>query len=326
MQDIWISVKNRPYTSGVIALLLVALAIFATGTPRSTNTLSETKTRQTEPSTFSDLGNYEDSEIAGSTPSYGYDTTEEYADESSPSDKLIIKNGTLSMEVANLEDSVASITAIAESKGGYVVTSEISSNDYLPYYERSVLPYTTSRSAAITIRVPSEQFEAAMADIKNTSVEIFSERITGQDVTEEYTDLQAELRNLEAAETEFVRLLAQTDNVTEILQVQREITSIRGQIDVKKGRIKYLAESARLSSITVSLTETPEDAPIVEDEWSLGDTIKDATRDLVSFVQDAATSTVYAVIFYGPLAIVILLLVLGLKKVRHQKKQGNTSI
>jgi hypothetical protein len=109
--------------------------------------------------------------------------------------------------------------------------------------------------AALTIQVPAAAFDDTMNRLRKlTGVKVEGEDSTSQDVTEEYVDLKAQLTNLQAAETELVRLLAKTNSVAEILSVQRELTNVRGEIDRRQGRINYLDKRTAMSSIVVNIS------------------------------------------------------------------------
>ena len=175
------------------------------------------------------------------------------ADEGSPSDRLIIKTASLVIRVENVEQSVTDIQSLAENLNGFVTNSQIGTRNPITYYETTQPDAPTS--ATITFRVPSERLDEAITHIKSISNKVFSESVTGQDVTEEYTDLAARLTNLQAAESQLLELYERSGTIEEILKVQQQITNIRGQIEQTQGRIQYLNQSAQLSSVTVSLTE-----------------------------------------------------------------------
>lgn len=207
----------------------------------------------------------------------------------SPDTQLIIQTGSLAIGVVDVEESNTAIKEIATSLGGFVTQATINSYS----------GYSDEKYGTIAIRVPAERFDDAVTQIKDIAENVASENITGKDVTEEYTDLQAQLRNLEATENELRELFDRTGSVEQILQVQRELSNVRGQIEMKKGRIQYLEESAALSSISVTLTETAE-APLVNEEWDIVKIARDAVRDLVASFQNLLGDLTYFAIARGP--------------------------
>lgn len=131
----------------------------------------------------------------------------------------------------------------------------------------------------ITIRVPAKDFDKALAYIRGLAEKVTSERVEGQDVTEEYIDLKARLKNLEATETQLLKIMQRAGKVTDILVVYRELSKIREEIERVKGRIQYLEESTRMSTITVYLSLSQGLQPIPPAEkWQPGYILKRAWR------------------------------------------------
>jgi PKD repeat protein len=105
----------------------------------------------------------------------------------------------------------------------------------------------------ISIRVDAVYFNAAIQSLRAMAVEVERETTSGQDVTEEYIDLSARLNNLEASEAQLLNLMEQAGTVEEILEVQREVTKTREQIEQIKGRMQYLEQSSSTSLIQIQL-------------------------------------------------------------------------
>lgn len=219
-------------------------------------------------------------------------------DVSSPSDQLIIKTGTLSILVKNVRESVESIRDLSRKLGGFVTNSDISEREGIK----------GSLKATITIRVPAEKFDLALKDLKDSALKVKSEKITGQDVTEEYTDLQSRLRNLEATEEQLLQIMKRAGEIKDVLEVQKELTRIREQIETTKGRIKYLEESAQLSSITIYLATEEEELPLVEERWKPLATAKAGMRALITFWQNIADRVIFWGIFLTPIILVGLII------------------
>jgi hypothetical protein len=119
-----------------------------------------------------------------------------------------------------------------------------------------------NRRATITVRVPAGRTQEALAQIRDLAVKVESERSSANDVTEEYTDLEARQRNLEASEQQLLTLLAQAKNVQEVLQVQDRLTSTRSEIERIKGRLNLLTRLTDLATIQAQLRAEP--APVAE--------------------------------------------------------------
>lgn len=221
--------------------------------------------------------------------------------------RLIIKTGFLSLVVKDVPQGVAKIQEFAKSKGGFVVSSNISKD-------------TLSPTAEVTIRIPSEVFDGGVQEVKSMG-EVKSERVNGQDVTEEYVDLDARLKNLRLTESQFVTIMQKAQKIEDILAVQRELTQIRGEIESLQGRMKYLTESAKMSTLTVYLAADPQNLPVVDndDSWKPLAVWKDAVRSLLLLGQGVVNFLIW-IVAYIPVWIVLLAVVLGIRRVIIKRK------
>jgi hypothetical protein len=210
------------------------------------------------------------------------------------SNRLVVKTGNLAILVKDTLVAVKEVRGLAEGLGGFVLSSR---TWYVDMAEERV-------AGEVTIKVPVDKFEEAMSQVRNLALKVTSEQSSGRDVTEEYTDLQSRLTNLEVAEAQLQELMKRAGKVTEILEVQRELTRVRGNIEQTKGRMKYLEETAAMSTITVSVATEEEELPIVEEKWRPLATVKAALRTLVSFWQNLADRVIYLGIFLAPFVVV----------------------
>ncbi|MEK7281715.1 MAG: DUF4349 domain-containing protein [Chloroflexota bacterium] len=193
----------------------------------------------------------------------------------SVTDRRIIRTANLSLAVDKVSETVEAVTKMAGELGGFVVSSSRQGEE-------------VGGTASITIRVESGKFDQALSRLRGLAVRVESENTSGQDVTEEFVDLQAQLRNLEATEAQFVKLLDRAQTVEDVLKVQQALSEVRGRIESLKGRIQFLERSSDLALISVSLRPATSPEPILREGWSATETIKDALRSLSSFGQSFA--------------------------------------
>jgi vacuolar-type H+-ATPase subunit I/STV1 len=212
-------------------------------------------------------------------------------------ERLVIKNATLSIVVDDATVTVNNITKMAEEMGGFVVS--LNTSQTLASSNRKV------QSAKMVVRVPAEKLNEALAQIKKTSVEVVSENIAGQDVTSEYTDLKSQLTNLERAEKQMQTFLDQTKNTDETLKVYNQLVSIRQQIETVKGRMKYYEQSAALSAITLTITPNALNIPIQVAGWRPEGTVKESVEMLVKILQNLADFLIRFGIVCMPFIIVL---------------------
>lgn len=163
----------------------------------------------------------------------------------------VIKTADMALEVerGNFQDSVRDAIAIAGRYGGFVLSTSIDD-------ERG-------RSGSVTIRVPADSFEDALGDLENLgSVE--NQTVTGRDVSQEFIDLEARIRNFEAQEVVLLRLMGQATTVVDTIRVQHELQSVQLEIERLKGRLRFLRDQAAMSTISIGLFEAgapPSGAP-----------------------------------------------------------------
>jgi molybdopterin converting factor small subunit len=158
-------------------------------------------------------------------------------------ERMIIRTGYMTLVVVDVASAMEQITNLAASYDGFVVSSNSWQDQDRMY-------------ASISFRVVSERFNDTLKALRALAVEVKSESTSGQDVTEEYVDLTAKLRNLEAAETQLLKLMEQAGEVSDILEVQRELVKTRGEIEQTKGRMQYLEQSSSMSYIEVNLEQS----------------------------------------------------------------------
>ncbi len=217
-------------------------------------------------------------------------------------DRLVIRNANLSLVVKDPAEAIDKFSRMAEGMNGYVVTSNV--------YQTSYGVDSSGRSrminqANITLRVPSDRLNDALAQIKVASLEVRSETVTGQDVTEEYTDLQSQLRNLELAEAQLRQIMQDAQKTQDVLAVFEQLKQVQQQIEVTKGRINYLEGSAKMSEISLDLIPDIAAEPVQVGPWSPLATVKAAVRALIQGLQQLADVAIWGVICVLPIAIVI---------------------
>ncbi len=159
-------------------------------------------------------------------------------------ERKIIRNADLQLETDAPEEAQAKITQIAESKGGFVVESTQSSSD---------VKATKRDTVTMTVRVPSAKFDEALNEIRQAASRVIVETVKGQDVTEEFIDIEARLKTQKALEEQFLEIMKRSNSVADALNVQTEIARVRGEIEKVEGRKGFLENQASLSTIKIKL-------------------------------------------------------------------------
>ncbi len=208
-------------------------------------------------------------------------------------ERKIIRNADISLELDAPAEAQQKIASLAEARGGFVVTSES---------RQQALSGSSAMSEIMTmeVRVPAAQFDATINEIRKLGNRVASEKITGQDVTEEYIDLEARIRTQKALEAQFLEIMKGAKEVSDALQVQRELMNVRTEIERIEGRRRFLESQTSLSTIKVTL-QPP--APLVS-TTGFFHSIKSAFGDGI----DAAAAIVLFLIRFIIILIPILVL------------------
>ena len=161
-------------------------------------------------------------------------------------ERKIIRNAELTLETKSPADGQRKVAGIAEAHGGFVVTSDARQRQRDGESKPEMI-------VTVVARVPAAQFAAVLDEIRAMGSRVQQEKITGQDVTEEYIDLEARIRSKQALEAQFLEIMKQARTVTDALEVQRQLSDVRSEIERLEGRRRFLENQSSLSTVTVTL-------------------------------------------------------------------------
>jgi len=208
--------------------------------------------------------------------------------------RLIIKNGEINLLVADTNRAIDQVTDIAVNSGGYVVSSRTWEQDGFKF-------------ATLTLGVPVDQFEAVQRQLRALALNVMSDTASGQDVSEEFVDLQSRLVNLEATAARIREFLDQAKDVEEALQVNARLTEVENEIEQIKGRMNFLQDRAAFSTILVNLepqrptpTPTPTPTPVA---WMPEKTFSAATGTLSDILRSIGDLVIWLGVVVGPFAV-----------------------
>jgi hypothetical protein len=202
--------------------------------------------------------------------------------------RRVIHHADLELEADSADEALRVVGAVAEARGGFLLSSDTRRD-------------SEGTHLHIVLRVPAREFQGALAALRGAGRRVASESVTGEDVTEEYEDLEARLRAARAVEASYLELLTHSASVHDSLEVQAKLGEARTEIERLEGRQRYLQDQTDLSTITVRLT-VPE-AP------ALADSLREAGQDAVTVGRAVLVGSVRLV---GVLLPVFALLVLPL--------------
>jgi hypothetical protein len=208
---------------------------------------------------------------------------------------MIIRNGTLSLWVEDVEGSVERARQIAGKYDGFVSAS----NTRIEKVKIGA-GEEERQLATLTLQVPSRAFDLAVQELRALG-RVESEVGTSQDVTEEYVDLDSNLRNLRRTEEAVAGMLSRAQRLEEVMMLTRELTQIRGQIERIEGRKRFLERRSDFSALTLNLqppptaaAATPGPSPLA---WNPGQTAERGWNASLRVLRTVADLVILAVAF-----------------------------
>ena len=242
-------------------------------------------------------------------------------DEVQTTERLVIQDASLVIVVDDPSSTLDEIAILAEDMGGYVVSANL--------FQTETGDGIQVMEGTITVRVPAEELNAALETIKGYSdQDPLNENISSQDVTSEYVDLQSRLRNLEAAETKLIGIMNDANRTEDVLAVYNELVEVQGEIEITKGRINYLEQSAALSSITTQLVADEAVQPLSIGGWEPVGVVKSAIQALINALKFLVNAGIWVIIFVLPIVLILFVVVfLPIRwLVRRLRRSGSKAV
>ena len=237
-------------------------------------------------------------------------------------DRLVIMNADLTIVIPDPKLKLEAIAQLASDLDGFVVSENM--------YQTSLQNGGTAPEGSISIRVPSGKLDVALSQIKSDAVEVRNEDRNGQDVTQEYVDLQSQLDSLQAAESQLTIIMQNATKTEDVLAVFNQLESYRQQINVIKGQMQYYKQSATYSLINVSLVAEQTIQPIEIGGWKPVGVARDAIQSLIKFWQGFVNFLIkffllvlpVLITIFGPIALVIWGILALVKRNKKRKAQA----
>ncbi len=210
------------------------------------------------------------------------------------------------MLVADTDRALDQATSVATDTGGYIVASRT-------WLENGF------KHAEMTMGVPVDQFEVAQRRLRGLAVEVLNDTASGQDVSDEFVDLQSRLNNQEATAARIREFLKDAKTVEEALKVNAQLTEVENEIEQIKGRMQYLKDRSAFSTLVVTLnpqlptptptltpTPTPTPTPAY---WQPGKTVEAAGDTLGGLLRGLIDAVIYFGIVLLPFVIPVLAII-----------------
>ncbi len=224
-------VANRQFWAGVAATIAVGTLV-VTGVPNLVRTrimtASEDFQGETAAATY------------GSRRSLKQTVAATLSTAGNSEDRKMVRTGSMDILVKNPKEVSDKIRTLAEQAGGFLVNSETYGAD-------------NASSASMTIRIPVDKFEQVRTQITKLGMQVETEKVNAQDVTREYVDQSARLRNLRAQEAQYLGILKQAKTVKDTIEVSDKLNEVRGEIEQQQAEFDALSKQVETVALTISL-------------------------------------------------------------------------
>jgi Domain of unknown function (DUF4349) len=236
------------------------------------------------------------------------------------SNRMVVKNADVRLTVKDTDVAIDRATQVIGDAGGYIISSRVW---YQDYYGNNL------KYAAITIGIPVEAFEQTLVKLRNLAVRVVDEVASGEDVTDQYVDLESQLTNLEATRARIQEFLQDAKTVDEALRINQELANIEAQIEQIKGRMNYLNDRSAYSTITINFepefpiltpTPTPTAYPTATPvPWKPGDTFDKAKKTVTVAYQGIADFLIWVAVVIIPIILPFALILWAVWKLMNRK-------
>jgi hypothetical protein len=306
-------------TKGFLAAALILVTLAAIGCSSSSALPTPPNPGYPFPGAAATPAGLPDNGFAGATPApastpvSGSDTTggitlQTGAPGAAAPEDRIIKTGSITIEVADIDISVALATDQMHGLGGWMAGSDRTSSS------------GSGSVASVTFRVPVDRFEDAVGLMRKLGKKIIAEHSDSQSVGGQIVDLQARIANLKVSEKAIQAIMDKATTIADVLTVQQRLSDVQGQIEELTAQLAGLTDQSAYSTLTVifevptpgaSPTPTPQPSA-TPGPWSAGEQFNQAAAELGGVGQNAATAAIWVVVLILPVALALLLLLLAL--------------
>lgn len=237
-----------------------------------------------------------------------------YSDE-----RKLINNADLTMETTKFTEAIASLEKLSVNLGGYIESSNV--------YQKGIneKSYNESRNGYFVIRIPKEKFEEFLNNLVTLGV-ITNKRVYAEDITSKYYDTEARLKVLKAQEERYLEILKGTNNIEQILEVEKYLTEVRYEIESITVSLKQMDNLVDYSTININIYEVVKVSEPQKVPTTLGEKISKVFLDSINSIKSVSTSLILvliAIIPYSVIIAIIFMIIYLIIKNRKDKKNNN---
>lgn len=229
--------------------------------------------------------------------------------------RMIIHKAILSVNVKELDKAQSNIQKKVEQYGGYIVESNVYQED------------DQTSSGTMIVRVPEENFEKFLLEAEGEAAKVLERNVTGQDVTEQYVDLESRVRSKRAVEERLLDFMSKAQKTEDLLKISEDLAQVQEEIEVMVGKMKYLENQTSFSTIEISMYENRVVVPEI-DSKELNTWEKTKKQFATSTNSLLSAASAFIVFFIGNLPVLLILSLIGfvvywfIKRRLNEQKKG----
>lgn len=212
--------------------------------------------------------------------------------------RMIIHNAAISANVKELSVAQEKITQKVKKYNGYIVESTV-------YQESESNSY-----GKMVVRVPEEHFETFLVEAESEVTKVLERNVTGEDVTEQYVDLESRLKSKRAVEARLLVFMEKAEKTEDLLKISDDLAKVQEEIEIIVGKMKFLENQTSLSTIEMTLYENKIVVPSIEnDDLNTWEKIKKQFVTSINFLLSIGSNIL--VLLLGNLPVLVILGVLA---------------
>lgn len=222
-----------------------------------------------------------------------------------PDQQLIVYTGTLEIQVADLRASVDQADQLVAGLGGHIASSNTTTKDDTEY-------------ATVTYRIPAEKWDEALVGLRAVGAKVLNETTKSEDVSSQAVDLDARIANAQASEAALQAIMDRAGTIQDVLDVQRQLASVRGDIESMTAQRDLLTNRAALATLEVDFATAVAQTQVATGGWDVGRQVDDAVAALLRVGQALTTLAIWALIVLVPIFVPLLVLTWIARRLRQR--------
>ncbi|ESU32831.1 hypothetical protein G3A_09300 [Bacillus sp. 17376] len=230
--------------------------------------------------------------------------------------RMVIYNAEMDIRVDNFEKARNALEQKAKAYNGYIVQSNSNRFD------------GEQQSGTMTFRIPQEHFNAFLNDAEGLSIQVNNRHVSGQDVTEEYVDLESRMKSKKAVEARLLDFMKQAQKTEDLLKISSDLADVQEQIEQIAGRKKFLENQTALSTVTITLQENEVPVSKIDnDSLNTWQKIKKQFADNINILLAAGSGIIVFLIGNLPILLIVAAIVAAIlyfaRKKAGQRQNNN---